>query len=101
MNKQVWYEKFGYLFLQNKAKKPAAKLDNKVYELIKLDPLGFCLKPISDDFNFKKINGLSNEMVDRLERARPKTFGQIRRIPGLTPAALSTLLVQLIIRRAA
>jgi tRNA uridine 5-carboxymethylaminomethyl modification enzyme len=56
---------------------------------------------ISDDFNFKKINGLSNEMVDRLERARPKTFGQIRRIPGLTPAALSTLLVQLTIKRAA
>src|SRR5436309_11977228 len=48
---------------------------------------------ISDDFDFKKISGLSNEMVDRLERARPKTFGQIRRIPGLTPAALSTLLI--------
>ena len=56
---------------------------------------------ISDDFDFKKISGLSNEMVDRLERARPKTFGQIRRIPGLTPAALSTLLIQLTIKRAA
>ena len=56
---------------------------------------------ISDDFDFKKISGLSNEMIDRLERARPKTFGQIRRIPGLTPAALSTLLIQLTIKRAA
>lgn len=67
MNKQVWYEKFGYLFLQNKAKKPAAKLDNKVYELIKLDPLGFCLKPISDDFAFPyKIYGLETTLINRV-----------------------------------
>lgn len=42
---------------------------------------------------FTSINGLSNEIVERLERARPLTFGEARRIPGLTPAALSTLLV--------
>jgi len=34
-------------------------------------------------------------MVDRLERARPLTFGQARRIPGLTPAALATLLLHI------
>lgn len=56
---------------------------------------------VSDNFDFRKVNGLSNEMIDRLERARPKTFGQIRRIPGLTPAALSTLLIQLTIKQAA
>jgi tRNA uridine 5-carboxymethylaminomethyl modification enzyme len=42
---------------------------------------------------FGTINGLSNEVVQRLERARPATFGEARSIPGLTPAALSTLLV--------
>lgn len=47
------------------------------------------------DFDFRSISGLSHEMVERLERARPNTFGQARRIHGLTPAALSTLLVQL------
>lgn len=48
---------------------------------------------VPDDFYFNKISGLSNEMVERLERAKPQTFGQIRKIPGVTPAALSTVLV--------
>ena len=38
------------------------------------------------DINFKNISGLSNEMVERLERAKPQTFGQVRKIPGLTPS---------------
>lgn len=42
--------------------------------------------------NFKAISGLSHEMVERLERVRPQTFGQACRIPGMTPGALSTLL---------
>jgi tRNA uridine 5-carboxymethylaminomethyl modification enzyme len=42
---------------------------------------------------FAKISGLSNEIVERLDRARPQTFGEARRLPGLTPGALSTLLV--------
>jgi tRNA uridine 5-carboxymethylaminomethyl modification enzyme len=42
---------------------------------------------------FTSISGLSLEVVERLERARPDTFGEARRIPGLTPAALSALLV--------
>src|SRR5687768_7677911 len=42
---------------------------------------------------FAKISGLSNEVVERLGRARPETFGEARRLPGLTPGALSTLLV--------
>lgn len=42
---------------------------------------------------FNEISGLSNEVVERLERSRPQTFGEARRLPGLTPAALSALLV--------
>jgi len=42
--------------------------------------------------NFKELSGLSHEMVERLERVRPQTFGQACRIPGMTPGALSTLL---------
>lgn len=45
--------------------------------------------------NYRNINGLSNEMVERLERAKPQTFAEVRKIPGLTPAAISTLLVNL------
>jgi tRNA uridine 5-carboxymethylaminomethyl modification enzyme len=47
---------------------------------------------IPADVNFKDISGLSHEMVERLERVRPQTFGQACRIPGMTPGALSTLL---------
>ena len=50
---------------------------------------------VPDIFDFKNISGLSNEMVERLERARPQTFGHVRKIPGLTPAAVSTVLVHL------
>jgi tRNA uridine 5-carboxymethylaminomethyl modification enzyme len=56
---------------------------------------------IQPDFNYQSLSGLSHEMVERFQRARPLTFGQARRIPGLTPAALSTLLVHLNVRRPA
>jgi tRNA uridine 5-carboxymethylaminomethyl modification enzyme len=50
---------------------------------------------VPDGFQFKAVSGLSNEMVERLERARPRNFAQVRTISGLTPAALSTVLVHL------
>lgn len=45
-----------------------------------------------DDIDFATISGLSNEMVEKLQRARPATLGQAGRIPGVTPAALTLLL---------
>ncbi|HET9525262.1 MAG TPA: tRNA uridine-5-carboxymethylaminomethyl(34) synthesis enzyme MnmG [Pyrinomonadaceae bacterium] len=48
---------------------------------------------IPRETTFAQISGLSNEIVERLDRARPETFGEARRLPGLTPGALSTLLV--------
>ena len=48
---------------------------------------------IPREMAFSTISGLSNEIVERLDRARPETFGEARRLPGLTPGALSTLLV--------
>ena len=54
---------------------------------------------VPESFQFKSISGLSNEMVERLERARPQNFGQVRRINGLTPAAVSTVLVHLTAQR--
>jgi tRNA uridine 5-carboxymethylaminomethyl modification enzyme len=50
---------------------------------------------IPKNFDFRGIGGLSHEMVERLERAQPQSFGQARQIPGLTPVVLSTLLVAL------
>lgn len=50
---------------------------------------------VPDGFQFGTIGGLSHEMVERLERARPQNFAQVRKIAGLTPAALSSVLVHL------
>lgn len=50
---------------------------------------------VPDGFRFVSIGGLSNEMVERLERACPRTFAQVRKIPGLTPVAISSVLVHL------
>lgn len=50
---------------------------------------------IPREFSFGSVHSLSHEMIERLERVRPQSFGQARRIPGLTPAALSNLLVHL------
>src|SRR4029079_7866696 len=50
---------------------------------------------VPEGFQFRAISGLFNELVERLERAQPSNFGQVRQINGLTPAALSTVLVHL------
>jgi tRNA uridine 5-carboxymethylaminomethyl modification enzyme len=48
---------------------------------------------IPADLDFAAVPGLSNEMVERLARARPETLDQASRVPGVTPAALSALYV--------
>jgi tRNA uridine 5-carboxymethylaminomethyl modification enzyme len=47
------------------------------------------------DFNYKIISGLSNEVVAKLSDAKPETIGKAARISGITPAAISLLLVYL------
>jgi tRNA uridine 5-carboxymethylaminomethyl modification enzyme len=47
------------------------------------------------DIDYAKVSGLSNEALQSLCSVRPQTLGQAARIPGLTPAAVSLLLVYL------
>ena len=47
------------------------------------------------DFDYSKISGLSNEVRSKLEQHRPTSIGQASRISGITPAAISILLVNL------
>ena len=47
------------------------------------------------DIDYGDVGGLSNEARQRLREVRPETLGQAARIPGLTPAAVSLLLVHL------
>ncbi|EAQ28515.1 glucose-inhibited division protein A [Erythrobacter sp. NAP1] len=49
--------------------------------------------PLASDFPYGEVPGLSNEMVERLSSAAPTTLAAAGRVPGVTPAALSALLV--------
>jgi len=51
------------------------------------------LLPVNIDYS--QISGLSNEVREKLQRIKPTTLGQAGRVPGVTPAAVSLLLVYL------
>jgi tRNA uridine 5-carboxymethylaminomethyl modification enzyme len=48
---------------------------------------------VPDDFNYEVIKGFSLEVVEKLKKIRPSSIGQASRIAGITPAAISLLLV--------
>ena len=50
---------------------------------------------IPDEFSYKQISGLSNEIKSKLELIRPNSLGQASRIEGMTPAALTLLLAHI------
>jgi tRNA uridine 5-carboxymethylaminomethyl modification enzyme len=50
---------------------------------------------IPHDYDFTRIHGLSNELKEKLSTIRPSSLGQASRIDGITPAAISVLLVSL------
>jgi tRNA uridine 5-carboxymethylaminomethyl modification enzyme len=50
---------------------------------------------LPDDLDYLQVPGLSNEVRQKLTQTRPTTVGQAGRVPGVTPAAISILLVHL------
>ena len=50
---------------------------------------------IPEDFDYQSLSGLSNELREKLSRIRPRSLGQASRIDGMTPAAISVLMVAL------
>ena len=55
--------------------------------------------PLPADLDYQRVEGLSNEIRQKLEAARPETLAQAGRISGVTPAAVSILLIHLKKRR--
>jgi tRNA uridine 5-carboxymethylaminomethyl modification enzyme len=47
------------------------------------------------NFDYNAVRGLSNEVSEKLDSVRPQTIGQAARIPGVTPAAVSLLLIHI------
>jgi len=50
---------------------------------------------IPEDLDYNAVPGLSREIRERLSSARPESLGQLARIPGVTPAAVTALMVRL------
>jgi tRNA uridine 5-carboxymethylaminomethyl modification enzyme len=50
---------------------------------------------LPEDLDYLQVTGLSHEVRQKLSEARPATVGQASRLPGITPAAVSILLVHL------
>ncbi|MGI6286484.1 tRNA uridine-5-carboxymethylaminomethyl(34) synthesis enzyme MnmG [Neomoorella humiferrea] len=67
-----------------------AKEKAQVEKMLKLEG-----RPLPEGINYRAIKGLSRESVDQLERVRPCSLGQAARIPGVTPADITVLMVYL------
>lgn len=50
---------------------------------------------LPEDLDYAALNGLSKEISQKLASIRPQTLGQASRVPGVTPAAISLLLIHL------
>ena len=51
--------------------------------------------PIPNHINYSQVTGLSNEVKQKLSEARPESLARASRLPGVTPAAISLLMVYL------
>ena len=90
---------------------PEHQVDNKIAEQVEIDAKysGYITRQqdevdrlrrhektrIPVGFNYQSIKGLSNEVKQKLSEATPETLARASRIPGVTPAAISLLIVQL------
>ena len=68
-------------------------IDRQQDEIAKLKT--YQSREIPNDFNYEKVSGLSNEVRQKLSEQRPQTIGQASRIPGVTPAAISLLMINM------
>ncbi len=73
--------------------KYAGYIDRQQTEINRTKRYNHLKLPINEDYS--KVSGLSNEVCEKLQLQRPETLGQASRIPGITPAAISLLLVHL------
>jgi len=79
------------------ATKYAGYIDKQVEEVARA--LHFEDLPLPEDLDYAQVNALSFEVRQKLDRHRPRTLGMASRISGVTPAAISLLLVHLKRRR--
>ena len=78
---------------RNNASKYAGYIDRQEREIAKQARQESLRLP--EDLDYCDVDGLSNEARQRLQRARPATLGQASRLEGMTPSAVSLLLIHI------
>lgn len=73
--------------------KYAGYIDRQAVEIEKIRKQEAMALPV--DLDYSRVDGLSNEMKNKLTSVKPATLAQAGRIPGVTPAAISMLLIYL------
>jgi len=73
--------------------KYAGYIDRQQTEINRSKRYNHLKLPVNEDYS--QVSGLSNEVSEKLKLQKPETLGQASRIPGITPAAISLLLVHL------
>ena len=73
--------------------KYAGYIDRQLREATRIERAGS--RKIPESFVYLDLPGLSNELIEKLNRVRPETLGRAARIDGMTPAALSLLAVHI------
>ncbi|SEQ21551.1 tRNA uridine 5-carboxymethylaminomethyl modification enzyme [Amphritea atlantica] len=73
--------------------KYAGYIDRQKEDIDKVRRQEDTLLPV--DFDYASVGGLSNELTAKLEQVRPESIAQAARIQGMTPAAISLLLIHL------
>ena len=73
--------------------KYAGYIDRQQTEINRSKRYNHLKLPVDEDYS--QVSGLSNEVSEKLKLQKPETLGHASRIPGITPAAISLLLVHL------
>lgn len=70
------------------------KQEKEIARIVKIDG-----EKIPENTDFRKIPGLTREVIEKLEKIRPQTIGEVKKIPGITPAATMNLHIYLSIQK--
>ena len=80
------HRRYGFSFVPDQSNARVAEIDKlRRHEDTRLP----------EGFDYQQVDGLSNEVKQKLTEARPETLARAGRIPGVTPAAVSLLLIHL------
>jgi tRNA uridine 5-carboxymethylaminomethyl modification enzyme len=87
-------EEMRYIESETKYEGYIRKQGREIAKAVRTDSLR-----IAEGFDFGLVPGLSREAVEKLEKKRPASLGEARRIPGMTPAAVQNIGLYLEIER--